>query len=304
MLSFQADYVFPVSFPIIKNGVVTVDESGKLIAVTSEKEPRPDSSLTKFNGIICPGFVNAHSQLELSHFKNKIEPGTGFVKSLLKRHAMQTSSQNEILFAASEADKEMFENGIVAAGDATSSTICRSIKSDSQIYYHSLIEANNFDPEKASATFNDALTLLQEYKNGSCSITPQAPYSVSKALFKLIRDYCETGNNEISINNQQSNEEDEFFRYKKGQFNELYAALNIDITHFKPRSRNSVQSVNTLLSNKQKIKLVYNTCTTLKDIYFLKRFDNDICFCFCPYWWVGACCRRSCRWWGMVGRGR
>jgi cytosine/adenosine deaminase-related metal-dependent hydrolase len=37
-----------------------------------------------------------------------------------------------------------------------------------------------------------------------------------------------------------------------------------------------------LLSNKQDILLVHNTCTNLKDIYFLKRFDRSITWCFCP----------------------
>jgi len=37
-----------------------------------------------------------------------------------------------------------------------------------------------------------------------------------------------------------------------------------------------------LLSNKQKVLLVHNTCTNLKDIYFVKRFDRQINWCFCP----------------------
>ena len=28
--------------------------------------------------------------------------------------------------------------------------------------------------------------------------------------------------------------------------------------------------------------MVHNTCTNLKDIYFIKRFDNKIHWCFCP----------------------
>ena len=28
--------------------------------------------------------------------------------------------------------------------------------------------------------------------------------------------------------------------------------------------------------------MVHNTCTNLKDIYFIKRFDRKVHFCFCP----------------------
>jgi len=37
-----------------------------------------------------------------------------------------------------------------------------------------------------------------------------------------------------------------------------------------------------LLTNKQNILLVHNTFTNLKDIYFVKRFDRKINWCFCP----------------------
>jgi cytosine/adenosine deaminase-related metal-dependent hydrolase len=30
------------------------------------------------------------------------------------------------------------------------------------------------------------------------------------------------------------------------------------------------------------VLLVHNTCTNLKDIYFIKRFDTKVHFCFCP----------------------
>jgi cytosine/adenosine deaminase-related metal-dependent hydrolase len=62
----------------------------------------------------------------------------------------------------------------------------------------------------------------------------------------------------------------------------LYAHFGIDISYFKPQARNSLQSVVPLLTSKQDILMVHNTCTNLKDIYFIKRFDRRINWCFCP----------------------
>ncbi len=67
-----------------------------------------------------------------------------------------------------------------------------------------------------------------------------------------------------------------------GSFNDLYAHFGIDISYFKPQARNSLQSVIPLLTSKQDILMVHNTCTNLKDIYFIKRFDRRIHWCFCP----------------------
>jgi len=138
-------------------------------------------------------------------------------------------------------------------------------------------------PEKAIEVFEKALALLNEFKPGSCSITPHAPYSVSKELFKLIKKHSDTNDeNLLSIHNQECEDENKFYRYKLGAFLELYEHFGMDISYFKPQARNSVQSIIPLLSNKQKVLLVHNTCTNLKDIYFIKRFDRKINWCFCP----------------------
>ena len=123
---------------------------------------------------------------------------------------------------------------------------------------------------------------MQEFKPQPCSITPHAPYSVSKELFKLIRKHSDAEHNLISIHNQECEDENKFYRYKLGGFLELYEHFGIDISHFKPQARNSLQSIIPLLTNKQQVLLVHNTCTNLKDIYFIKRFDRKINWCFCP----------------------
>jgi hypothetical protein len=49
--------------------------------------------------------------------------------------------------------------------------------------------------------------------------------------------------NLISIHNQECEDENKFYRYKLGGFNELYEHFGIDISYFKPQARNSLQSV-------------------------------------------------------------
>jgi cytosine/adenosine deaminase-related metal-dependent hydrolase len=58
--------------------------------------------------------------------------------------------------------------------------------------------------------------------------------------------------------------------------------MGVDISYFRPQARNSLQSIIPLLTNRQKVLLVHNTCTNLKDIYFIKRFDRKVNWCFCP----------------------
>ncbi len=283
MKIFRADYVFPVCADPIKNGVVTVDDSGKIISVSDEIPKRADpASVEQLSGIICPGFVNTHCHIELSHLKDKIPTCDGLVAFIKSIQQLRGATAEEIGEAASRADAEMYENGIVAVGDIANTNASISIKANSKLYYHSFIETFSFLPERADDVFNKALDLLKEFKPQSCSVTPHAPYSVSKDLFKLLKKYCETGNNLISMHNQECEDENKFYRYKLGDFNSLYEHFGLDISYFKPQARNSLQSVVPLLTNKQDILMVHNTCTNLKDIYFIKRFDRKIHWCFCP----------------------
>lgn len=283
MKSFTADYVFPVCADPIKNGVVTVDDLGKIISVTDSHATHASNvHLEHFKGVICPGFVNTHCHLELSHLKDKLTSGRGLINFIKDIQAVRTADKNVILKAAEKADAEMYENGIVAVGDISNSNASIAIKAKSKIYYHTFVEAFSFLPEKAQETFDKALSLLKEFKPQSCSVTPHAPYSVSKELFKLIKKYSDNNTNLLSIHNQESEDENKFYRYRLGGFIDLYEHFGIDISFFKSQARNSLQSVLPLLTNKQDILFVHNTCTNLKDIYFIKRFDRKVHFCFCP----------------------
>jgi len=282
MKSFKADYVYPVCADPIKNGIVTVDDSGKIISVTDDKAPPTQTPIETVSGIIVPGFINTHCHTELSHMKDKIATGGGLINFIKDILSSRTADQSEILAAAQAADQEMYDNGIVAVGDISNNSITASIKEKSKLYYHTFIEILGFLPDKANELFAKALATAEEFKPQSTSITAHAPYSVSKELFKLIKQHCDTGTNLLSIHNQECEDENKFYRYKLGGFIDLYKHLGVDIGYFRPQARNSLQSIIPLLTNRQKILLVHNTCTNLKDIYFIKRFDRKVNWCFCP----------------------
>src|ERR1700761_4357759 len=119
MKSFKADYVFPVCADPIKNGVVTVDDFGKIVAISDQNSftatdaPPPE----QLNGILCPGFINTHCHLELSHLHDKILTKTGLVEFIKNVQKIRGVEQHVMYDAAAKADETMRENGIVAVGD-------------------------------------------------------------------------------------------------------------------------------------------------------------------------------------------
>lgn len=261
--------------------MVTVNAHGEITAIESgHLSDNEDEDVEVFEGIICPGFINTHCHLELSHLRNKIPANKGLVQFIKDVQQLRQADESAVLAAAEEADQEMYENGIVAVGDISNTAITAAIKAKSKIYYHTFVETFGFTPENATSVFDQAVENAEKLKPSS--ITPHAPYSVSKDLFKLLKKHGDANPGPISIHNQETEDENKLFRYKTGEFVDLYKSFGINIDFFKPQARNSLQSVIPLLSSKPQILLVHNTFTNLKDIYFVKRFDRKISWCFCP----------------------
>jgi len=290
MKKFTADYVLTANSSPIKNGSVVVDDNGKILRVEDPDKPsaakkeenNKSLKVEKLSGVICPGFINTHCHLELSHLKGKVPAGQGLIKFIECVQKLRKADEGEVTEAAAKADEEMWQNGIVAVGDVSNSAITASVKVKSKLYYHNFIEVYGFDPKNADTVFSHALALKEQFKPLAASIAPHAAYSVSKELFKLIRKESDTTNSLLTVHNQESEEENKLYRYKQGGFPDFYDRLGIDISFFKPQARNSIQSILPLLSNRQNLLMVHNTYTNMKDVYFTRRFDHKINWCFCP----------------------
>jgi len=280
MRKFSADYVYTLSGAPIANGIVVTDDLGKILAVTDDKALL-DPNIERHKGVIVPGFINTHCHLELSHLQNKIEKGTGLISFVKQVIGERDATDHQVLEAMKNADKAMLKNGIVAVGDVSNLAISADIKSSSNIKYHTFIEMLGFDPAKATEVLNQAIQTQEKFSTPS-SITPHAPYSLSKELLKQLIKYCNNALNTISIHNQESEDENFYYRYKGGAFTQFFKDLNIDTSGFKAQSKNSLQTITPFLPPQQNILLVHNTYSSLKDVYFIKRFNLKFHWCFCP----------------------
>lgn len=280
---YSADYVLPVSTEPIHNGVVGVDENGEIIGVYQPGTKEiSDKNIIKHQGIIAPGFINTHCHLELSHLKGKFSKGTGLIPFIEAVISRRNTDEAEIIDAMMAADKEMKQNGIVAVGDIANRSISKSVKVKSDLYYHTFVEIMCFEPEKAQEVFRDGLALCKAFEGLASSITPHAPYSVCKEVFRFFKQLHKPENNLLSIHNQESEEENKLYRYKSGGFIDFYQKLKRDINFFKAQARDSIQTIVPLLPKRQPVMFVHNTYTNMKDIFFVDRFAGNVTWCLCP----------------------
>ncbi|MXV51737.1 amidohydrolase family protein [Pedobacter sp. HMF7647] len=280
---YSADYIMPVSGPPIKNGVVAVNDDGIVIDVLEKADHVKPGLIVKEHGIIVPGLVNSHCHLELSHLRGRFAEKQGLVPFL--KEVISSRGKDDdglVLEHMQRADEEMYNNGIVVVGDVSNRTISKSVKEKSKIHYHTYVESIGFDPAKAKEVFQHAVEMVDELKPLRSSIVPHAPYSVSKELLRYITHFCSSNGNPFCIHNQETDEENQFYRYKTGAFLDFYKDMGLELNFFKSQARNSLQTLLRYFPDNKNVMLVHNTYTSLKDIYFIQRMSRNINWCFCP----------------------
>ncbi|MEJ2883433.1 amidohydrolase family protein [Pedobacter sp. GR22-6] len=285
MISYiSASGVYPVNAPVIENGVLGVDPEGKITAVMTAEEAQAKgiADITVYEGILVPGFVNTHCHLELSHMKGELKGKKGlvdFVQQVMKTRAADDYS---IELAMLKADLEMCENGIVAVGDISNQVISRSIKSGSPLYYHTFLEVMGFNPATVDLSMERARSFEAEFGDVPISLVPHAPYSVSRVLFEAIAEHATSKSSILSIHNQETAQEDDFFKNKTGDFLKLYEFLGLDIDFYKSTGKSSLQSYLPLLPPDLKTLLVHNTFTKRADVDFATSIHPNLYWCLCP----------------------
>jgi cytosine/adenosine deaminase-related metal-dependent hydrolase len=279
-----SDRIFDGNNFLEEDSVLVLDKNNQLLNIVKCSEIDPDK-IERYKGILCPGFVNAHCHLELSHMKGLIEKKTGlinFAKGIItKRNSLTVEKQ---LDEITKADEAMYNNGIVAVGDICNGPETFETKSRSKLFYHSFIELIGLNPAIASNVFENGKEIAASAKKYqiSHSFAPHAPYSVSRELMEEISDYNTNAISVSSIHNQESEEENKFFQGEKSGFHDLYKFLNLDISYFKPSGKNSLQTYLSWLLRNKNLMLVHNTFSSEEDIDFAERKHPDISWCLCP----------------------
>lgn len=286
MRSYRAKVVFIGNEEFINNGVVDIQDDGT-IAHVGTSSLYADHSID-LDGAICPGFINTHCHLELSHLINKIPEDTslpGFIQHIQK---YRTAEESEIQNACKEADTEMQKNGIVAVADICNGNHSFPIKKESPIYYHNLIELFGLDDKEAKNFINRGRQLQQASSEQKipASIIPHSPYSVSNELLNAI--VKENPNGISSIHNQETESEDLLHLKQSGALAELLKSFGTDISYSFPNKQTAMKWFLPIIPKEQRLLLVHNTFVEEEDINYAKEIHSNLYWCFCPQanWYI------------------
>lgn len=282
-----AKVIFPVDQPPISNGILVLDANGVIMDIIDPDLRSDDaaqllnsSQLERFEGVLVPGFINAHCHLELSHLRGKIEEKSGLPVFLKNVSQLRATDDEEIREAMVAADKEMYEEGIVGVGDISNRDVSIPIKKASRLRYHTFVEAFDLHPDYADARFAEAERIQTSFavEGLSASIVPHAPYTVSDKLLQLI---SVRNNNLLSIHHQETSSEIEMFQSNSGSLLEFLKATG-KYDNWISGGSSSLDFIFNNIQHHQRLLLVHNTYASRFDFDKAESVTSDLWWCLCP----------------------
>jgi cytosine/adenosine deaminase-related metal-dependent hydrolase len=262
--------------------VLIVSTDGKVVDLVNTSNAGDD--IQHFSGMLCPGFINSHCHLELSHMRELIPEHTGLVDFVFKIVTERHHPEEAIAAAIDRAEQEMLQNGIVAVGDICNNISTLAQKKLNNLSYHNFIEISGWNPSIAQTRFERAKEIYRSFYEISptknrIAISPHAPYSVSEQLWSIITpDFADRT---ITIHNQETSFEDALFINGSGDFKRMYQLMQLDTSFYRPTGKSSLQSYFHHLQPAEQVLLVHNTFSSEDDIAFANDLHSHVNWCIC-----------------------
>ncbi|CUS99893.1 amidohydrolase family protein [Candidatus Chrysopegis kryptomonas] len=242
MRIFYAKYILPVTSEIIEDGAVVI-EGNKIIDFGAREEIDSKYKIEKRfdlkNALIMPGFVNAHTHLELSNLKFKeaksfqdwlwevVKKRNKFFKGRFASvKFLKFLSERKFKNAVKRRIDEVINSGTVAIGDVSNTAKLITLLLRVPLKVQIFIELIAFKEERGREFFDVVKDLIEDINNivrkhnlqkdFKVSMSAHAPYSVSEGLFKLIKNF--NGSSKTSVHLAEPVEEVEFLKQGTGFF--------------------------------------------------------------------------------------
>ena len=222
-----------------------------------------------------------------------IPPHTGLIPFLLDVVGKRDFPMETILDRIEKAEKEMFQDGIVAVGDIGNTANTLETKRNSKIRWNNFVEVLSFSDEMSPKrmqeysevlkAFNDA-ELELEKDHFKSALVPHAPYTISNLTFKEINRL--TPGAVISMHNQEHPAEDVLYKTGEGDYLPFLKIFGFDASPFPITGKSALRSCLPHFNNKQRVLLVHNTFIPEEDIAFAINYAKEhlagVHFCLCP----------------------
>jgi aminodeoxyfutalosine deaminase len=217
--TLAARWIFPVSGPPISDGLITI-AGERIVSVEPRAGRIADTDLG--DAAILPGFVNAHTHLDLSGLRGKCPPCadfTAWLRQVIAHRRSLTPPQIEADVRAGLA--ESLRHGTTLLGDIAAEGASWPILAEAPLRSVVFYEILGLTKERAEQSLEAARTWLEAHPPANrCrpGISPHAPYSVRTDLFAQAALLARRPKHPIAIHLAESRDELELLHHHRGSF--------------------------------------------------------------------------------------
>lgn len=258
---------------IVQGLCLEVDPGGVILDISYEHR-----DVKMYEGILVPGWVNAHTHLELSHLKGLIPRGTGmagFARAVVELRQNVAEQESSIR----QAFQELIDSGTAGVGDIANEAATFEVKAEqaSQLWVRTFIELFDLMPDRAAQRVEQGRQ-LQAACPAPASLTLHAPYSVTSPLIQQVAACEQTA--PFSIHVLESQAERQLFSDGSGPFVSFFKSLGLDETLYP--SGNPLAAFIQHIPDSRRMLWVHCTEITDEEVQQLEDHFSQNYYVLCP----------------------
>ncbi|WP_025272600.1 amidohydrolase family protein [Haloglycomyces albus] len=235
---YAAPMVLPIGRDPIADGAVAVDDDG-YIAYVGPADDAPDGEVTRFDGMLTPGLVNAHTHLCYSSYTDMYESDKEFFE-WIQQFAVRNPEMDENDWAESARAgvQESLRHGTTAVADIVTPAAAFPALLDSPLtgilYWEALFQ-DDTTWETNRSEWRDVLTETRATKHNddiAIGVSPHALYTLSSSVASSLAELARTLELRLHPHLAESGHEDLYVRRGAGPFSFMMrrAGLTMDLS--------------------------------------------------------------------------
>jgi cytosine/adenosine deaminase-related metal-dependent hydrolase len=277
--------------PPIEGGAVLVQDGMVMATGTlSEVKARSSAAVVEHHDCaILPGFVNAHTHLELTHFPSwRLRTHVDYNPRTFSDWIIQLIKITRGLhiedFRASlvEGLRKCVESGTTAVGDIVSHYELLPSYASSPLGGRLYFEALGQEPTHYNQRLSLALKAAKSLRNRPLhpGLSPHTPYTTGDVNLRLIRDVAAARHLPLAIHVSESQAESDFIFDSSGPLaKELYPFVGWEQHLTPPRHCSSTELLDRLKLLTPFTMAVHCVHVTFADVQILKQRGVTVCLC-------------------------
>ncbi len=262
-----------------------IDETGRITEdaeVVVEGKRAGADVVDLGHSILLPGFINAHTHLDLSLAQSQVQPQrrfTDWIREIVRTTAEWSDDDFDSSLLAGIG--RSVESGTTCIGDISRGAGDSRRYSESDMRVRLFHEVIDFNPDTADRTLESLRARVDGHPSGEnvhIGIAPHTPYTVSERLLRQCIELAHENDWRMCIHLAETEAELEFLRAGTGEILEFRKEFGLP-TGWKPPGDSPVRYLERLGFFERPATLVHCNYVQEEDLDIVARSDSSVVFC-------------------------